>query len=69
MLLNSPPKYHSFMSASSALPPSSSSLAGGTGGGTAEGDGGRAVELPDLSYRKVSHQKDVSLTALVLSFN
>ena len=50
-------------------PPSSSLLAGGTEGGTGEGDSGRAAELPDLSYRKVSHQKDVLSTALASSFD
>lgn len=67
MLLNSPPKFHSFFFASSALPPSSFSLVGGTEGGRAEGDGGRPVKLPDLSYRKVSHQKEISSTTLVSS--
>lgn len=62
VLLNSPPKFHSIVSTSSALSPSSSLLAGGTQTGSAEADDKRVVELPDLSHRKVSRQIDVSST-------
>lgn len=66
VLLNSPPKYHSLVSASSALPLPTSLLTGGIEVGTAE----TVEELqPDVSYKKVTHRNGVSTTALLSSLD